>query len=131
MRHASSHVTTATDHCHLEGIDSQTRLHPRADRVANDARRAGVLDCAQVQLALIGVVLRDVGEPELIRAIGSELMTGSSVGVDNHAQVVVDGWSWTLAVLGPGLTEGREPRVVRAQPPRGAHCHRLTGNLGL
>src|SRR5699024_11598870 len=105
MRHAASDIAAATDHGQLEGIDSQTRLHPRTHRVTDDAPRAGVLDCAQVQLALIGVALGDVGEPELIRGIGSELMTSSSVSVDNHAQVVVDGRSRPLTVLGPGLTE--------------------------
>lgn len=57
MRHTSGHVTPP-GHSHLEGIDSQPSLHPRADRVANDPRRVGVLDRAQVQLALIGMVLR-------------------------------------------------------------------------
>src|SRR5699024_10050540 len=56
VRHASSHVT-APGHSHLEGIDSQPGLHPRADRIADDARGVGVLDRAEVQLALIRMVL--------------------------------------------------------------------------
>ena len=40
--HASGHVTPP-GHSHLEGIDSQPGLHPRADRIANDPRRVGVL----------------------------------------------------------------------------------------
>src|SRR5699024_12200262 len=75
-----------------------------ADRVTDDSRRAGVLDCAQVQLSFIGVVLGYVGEPQLIRAIGSELVAGSSVGVDNHAQGGMDG------------APGRLPFLTRAWP---------------
>ena len=55
--HASAHVT-APNHSHLEGIDSQPGLHPRADRIANDPRRVGVLDRTEVELALIRMVLR-------------------------------------------------------------------------
>ncbi len=36
VRHASAHVTTP-GHSHLEGINGQARLHPRADRIADDA----------------------------------------------------------------------------------------------
>ena len=104
MRHAFGDIAAATDYGHLEGIDRQTLPHSRADRVTDDSRRAGVLDCAQVQLSFIGVVLGYVGEPQLIRAIGSELVAGSSVGVDNHAQVVMDG------------APGRLPFLTRALP---------------
>ena len=57
VRHASANVTTP-GHSHLEGIDSQPGLHPRTDRIADDARGVGVLDRAEVQLALIRMVLR-------------------------------------------------------------------------
>src|SRR5699024_3507106 len=75
VRHASSH-DTAPGHSHLERIDSQPGLHPRADRIADDARGVGVLDRAEVQLALIRMVLRNVGQPQLIRASRSKLVAG-------------------------------------------------------
>lgn len=63
--------------------------------------------------------------------IDDPLVAGSSVGVDNHARVVMDGCSRPLAVLGPGITEDGEPGIGRRQPPRGPHRHRFTGSLGL
>src|SRR5699024_12880478 len=96
--HASGHVTPP-GHSHLEGIDSQPGLHPRADRIANDPRRVGVLDRTEVQFALIRMVLRNVGQPQLDRAISSKLVPGPPVGIDNRAQIVVNGWAGFLPVL--------------------------------
>jgi hypothetical protein len=42
-------------------------LHPRVDRVAHDPVGVDVLDGTQVELALIGAVLGDVGQPQLVR----------------------------------------------------------------
>jgi hypothetical protein len=76
-------------------------------------------------------MLRYIGQPQLIRPIGSELVTGVPISIDNHTQVVVDGRARLLTVLGPGLAKDREPRVGRAQPPRSACRHRIPGDLGL
>ena len=69
-------------HCHLERVDGDPGLHPRVDRVADDPVGEHVLDRAQVDLALAGAVLGDVGQPQRVGALGAELP------VD---QVVVDG----------------------------------------
>jgi hypothetical protein len=47
----------------LERIDGNLGLHPISDGVADDPGGPDVLDRADVELALIGAVLRDVGEP--------------------------------------------------------------------
>src|SRR5699024_11093969 len=108
VRDASAHVATP-GHGHLEGISSQPGLHPRADRISDDARGVGVLDRTQVQLALIRMVLRNVGQPELIRSISSKLVPGPTVGLDNRAQIVVDRWPRLRPALGSALAEGRKP----------------------
>ena len=54
--------------CHRQGC-----LHPVIDRVADDPVRPRVLDRAHVELALVGPVLGDVGEPELVGAPSAEL----------------------------------------------------------
>ena len=84
MRHASAHVTTP-GHGHLEGIDSQPGLHPRTDRIADDARRVGVAVSRSQRNTFIRMVLRNVGQPQLIRAISSKLVPGLPVGIDNRA----------------------------------------------
>ncbi|MDK8433473.1 MULTISPECIES: hypothetical protein [unclassified Brevibacterium] len=45
------------------------------------------------------MTLRYIGEPELIRAISSELVPASSVGVDNRTQIAVDRQTGLLPVL--------------------------------
>src|SRR5690606_30288978 len=87
---------------HLHGVlprlDGQSGLHPRADRVPDDLVPVHVLDRAHVELALIGPVLRYVGQPELVRAGGGELVPGTAVLVGDGAEVVVDGWAGLLAL---------------------------------
>ena len=55
----------------LDGVgecrDRQRRWHPRTDRVADDALGEHVLDEAGVELSFRGLVLGDVGDPELVR----------------------------------------------------------------
>lgn len=52
----------------LQRGDGQAGLHLRVDGVADDPVGPDVLDRAQVELALGGVVLGDVGQPQPVRA---------------------------------------------------------------
>nr|WP_281190326.1 hypothetical protein [Vibrio diabolicus] len=45
------------------GVHHEADLHPVADRVANDPAGEHVLDCAEVEFALVGRVFRDVSHP--------------------------------------------------------------------
>lgn len=51
------------------------------------------------------LVAHNVGQPQLIRSISSKLVPGPPVGIDNRAQIVVNGWAGFLPVLRPALTE--------------------------
>lgn len=59
------------------------------------------------------LVAHNVGQPQLIRGTGSELVSCPPVGIGNRTRVVVDWRSRLLPVLGPSLTEGREPVIGR------------------
>src|SRR5699024_4914059 len=89
--------------------------------VAYDPAGEGVLDRAEVELALISPVLGDVGQPQLVDVIGSE------VPLD---EVIVDRRSRTFPVLGALLPENGPPLVVVADPPRGPLAHDLTSLSG-
>ena len=128
--HAAGDVAAHRDSV-LERLNCQPGLHPRVDRVPHDLAGARVFDCAAVELAFSGFVLRDVDEPELVRGIGGEDVPGSAVLVDDRAQVVVDRRSRLLAVTAPLLPERGPPAVARRDPPRGAVRHRLTRVAGL
>src|SRR5699024_12548407 len=56
----------------LEGGHGQARLHPGVDRIADDPTRAGVLERAQVDLALIGAMLGDIHQPLGVEGLSSE-----------------------------------------------------------
>src|SRR5699024_4534063 len=129
MRHAPGHVTTLSGHSHLKSVYGQARLHSGPDRVADDPGGVDVLDRAHVQLALIGPVFGYVGQPQLVDGRGTELVPNPTIGIGNDAQVVVNRWAGLLPILGPGLAEGREPGVIRTQPPCGAYRHGLAGGL--
>jgi hypothetical protein len=51
----------------------QARLHPRVDGVTDDPVRPSILDRTQVELALGGAVFGDVGQPQVVRALGGEV----------------------------------------------------------
>jgi len=57
----------------VERSDRQGRLHSTIDRVPNNPVRPHILDRAQVQLPLIGAMLGDVGQPQLVRILRGEL----------------------------------------------------------
>lgn len=73
----------------VECGDREVFGHPVRHRVADDAARADVLERAQVELAFVGPMLSDVGQPDPIRCIGSE--------VPLH-QIVVHWWADLAAV---------------------------------
>jgi hypothetical protein len=54
-------------------VDREVAGHASTDRVAHQALGAGVLDRAEVELALGGRVFSDVGEPDLVRVLGGEV----------------------------------------------------------
>lgn len=56
-----------------EGVDGERCLHPVADRVADDPVGADVLDRAEVEPALTGPVLGDVGQPQSVRGVCGEV----------------------------------------------------------
>jgi hypothetical protein len=118
---ATSHVTA-----HRDGVaqraHGQLGLHPRVDRVADDPVGVDVLDRAEVELALAGAVLGDVGQPQLVRS------TGGEVALD---QVVVDRRAGLLALPALLLAEGAPPAVVRTDPPRRPLRHQHAGVAGL
>ncbi len=61
----------------------------------------------------------------------AELMSSPSVGVGDGAKVVMDRRAGSLSVLAPSLPEGGKPGIIRAQPPRGARGHGISGGFGL
>src|SRR5699024_10315312 len=89
-------------------------LHPVADGVADNPAGECVLDRAEVELALVGPVLGDVSQPQLVDIVGGE------VAFD---QVVVHGRARALAVLAALLAENGPPLVVSADPPRSPLAH--------
>jgi len=84
MHHAASDITAHRDSV-LKRLDGQGELHPRADRVPDDPAAEHVLDRAEIQPALGGPVLRDVGEPQLVRRVCGEDVPGAAVLVDDGA----------------------------------------------
>ncbi len=115
--------SVATPGCRVvQRVHREAGLHTVADRVADDPSGEHVLDGAEVELALVGPVLGDVGQPQLVHVIGGE------VPLD---QVIVDRRSRTLLVLPTLLPEGRPPLVVAADLPCRPLAHHLAGIGGL
>ncbi len=75
MQDTTGHVATHPDRV-LQRRYCQLRLHSGVDRVPHDASGVGVLDRAEVELALAGVVLGDVGQPQPVRHLGCETRAG-------------------------------------------------------
>lgn len=74
----------AKRHGVIQGGHRQRRLHSRVDRVAHDPVGVDVFDGAEVELAFVGAVLGDIGQPDLVGGRGAELTLD---------EVVVDRWS--------------------------------------
>src|SRR5699024_2052814 len=97
-----------TGHSIINRRHSQARFHPRIDGIADDSVAEHVLDRAHVQLALTGVVFGNVGQPQLVDCLGSE------VAFDE----VVTHWRAGLLAVFPGSFDRvREQLLLRAQPP--------------
>ena len=100
--------------------DREGRFHPIIDRVADDPVGAGILDRAQVELALGGRVLRDVGEPQLVRMSRGEL-PAHEVVVDRRARSLA---SPTVAVQHRGdavlAAQARHAVLARVDPAFGS-----------
>jgi len=97
-----------------DGVDREPGLHPIRDGVAHDPVGVDVLDRAQIELALGGGVLGDVGQPQLVRLGGGEVP---------FDPVVVDRRAGPFAVLaafhperGPPVLVAADPHTVRSQP---------------
>lgn len=85
----------------VEGVDRESGFHSRVDGVADDPVRVHVLDRAQVELALTGVMLGDICEPQSIPLIGGEV-AGDEVVVDRRPGTDVFGAAF-LAERAPPL----------------------------
>lgn len=106
----------------VQGVHRETGLHPAADRVAHDPPEELVFDRAQVELALVGPVLGDVGQPELVD------VTCGEVPLD---EIVVHARAWAFPVLTALLPEHGPPLVISADPPRGFLAHHFARGAGL
>ena len=87
--------------------NSERRLHPVIERVANNAVGIEVFDCAAVELAFTRSVLSDVGQPHLIWSRGREVTL---------KQVIVHRGSGALGV-GLLLGKGTEELLLTAEAP--------------
>src|SRR5690606_16198342 len=72
MDDATGRVATP-GYCVVQGVYRETGLHSVADRVAHDAAGEHVFDGAEVELALVGPVLRDISKPQFVDVIGGEV----------------------------------------------------------
>jgi len=105
--HATGDVPAPGDGA-VHGIDGETRFHSVADRVPDDPVAEDVLDCAEVELAFTGFVLRDVAEPEPVRCVGGELPA--------H-KIVVHRRAGASSFPAAAFAERGPPAVVTADPP--------------
>ena len=71
-----------------QGVDRELRGHPVAHRVAHDPVGAVVFHRAEVKLSGACWVLRQIGEPEPVGSLGSELSCDEIVGDAVEAAVI-------------------------------------------
>jgi hypothetical protein len=83
VEHAAGDVTAPGDGV-VERGHGQPGLHPRVDGVPDDPVGVDLLDRAEVELALTGAVLGDVGEPQLVRGGDGELVPDPALIVDQR-----------------------------------------------
>ncbi|TQL36726.1 hypothetical protein FB564_1851 [Salinispora arenicola] len=102
--------------------DGQAGLRPRVDAVADDPVGPDSLIAQRVELALGGVVLGDVGQPQPARAVGDDAPLD---------QIVVHRWA-CLAALAATLVHADRtpPAATGADPPRGARGVLVLGLAG-
>ena len=72
MHDAARNTLAACDSI-IDGCYCELRLHPRGNRVTDDAIRIDVFDCTDVEFPLTGGVLGDIGEPDLVHPRGREI----------------------------------------------------------
>lgn len=72
--------------CHVERVDDECGVLLRVDRPADDAAAVGVEHCGAVDPAFACAVLRDVRDPELVRAGPGELAVHEIIGRDDAAE---------------------------------------------
>lgn len=89
-----------------QGGDGQLGGHSVADGVADDPVRVQILDRAQVDLALVGGVLADVGQPGLVRSLRGE----------HPVDEVVMHWRTGTPAQPPSFRERRPDALLRAEP---------------
>ena len=89
--------------------------------VADDPSGKDVVDGAEVKFALVGPVLGDIGEPQLVDVIG---------GGGPRDEVVMVQRAGPFPDLAALLPVHRPPLVVPADPPRRPLTHLLTGLRG-
>jgi len=104
-----------------DGVDREPGLHPIRDGVAHDPVGVDVLDRAQIELALGGGVLGDVGQPQLVRLGGGEVP---------FDPVVVDRRAGPFAVLAAFHPERGPPVLVAADPPHRPVTTAVAGGTG-
>mgnify|MGYP000860243511 CR=1 FL=1 len=68
--------SAAAVNCTRQRVGRDLGLHPRVDRVAHDPCREHILDRAEVELAVVGVVLGDVGGPQVVGRVRGEVVVG-------------------------------------------------------
>jgi hypothetical protein len=104
-----------------QGGNGESGGHPVVHRVAHDPPGAGVLDRAEVELALLGGVLGDVGQPQLVGAGCGEL-AAHEVVVHRRARPAP-----LTAFAGMHRGQARH----RAEPPDPAFRHLAPGRVEL
>lgn len=113
---------SAAGHGLLESVHGQRGLHPAGHGAPHNPSGVEILGRTEVELALSGGVLGDVGQPQPVGLLGREVPADVAI---------MHGWSWTgpvLAALGP---ERGVPLVLVAEPPGSAGRHRSASILGL
>lgn len=68
--HDASGRASASRSSVVQGVHRETSLHPGIHGVADDPPGEHVLNGAEVELSLIGPVLSDVGQPQLVDVAG-------------------------------------------------------------
>lgn len=107
MHDVAAGVTTPGHHV-VQGVHRKARPDPVAGAVSDDPAKEGVLLRAEVEFALVRLVLGDILEPELADVISVEILL--------HL-VVVYRRARALAVRSSLAAECRPPLVVSACPP--------------